>query len=126
MALRARGCQKTTEEAGERNSPVPLAPPTPLALQNLGRATLAEAKFTFLYGAWGGVQNLGPSELRIVVVMGPPEPVLRYAVLRAGGHSYGTGSILKEPSWTLVPSLPPPRILPGPHPRPSGLLSSLG
>lgn len=65
----------------------PLVPPIPLALQNLGRATLAEAKFTFLYGAWGGVQNMGPSELRTVVVMGPPEPVLRCAVLRAGGHS---------------------------------------
>lgn len=126
MALRARGCQKTTEEALLSSGIGDPLAPTPLALQNLGRATLAEAKFTFLYGAWGGVQNLGPSKLKIVVVTGPPEPVLCCAVLRAGGHSKGTGSILEEPSWALVPSPPPPRILPGPHPRPSGLLSSLG
>lgn len=64
-----------------------MAPATPLALQNLGRAALAEAKFTFLYGARGGVQNLGSSKLRIVVVVGPPEAALLCAVLRDGGHS---------------------------------------
>lgn len=82
-----------TKEAGERNSPVlrnrgPLAP-TPLALQNLGRATLVEAKFTFLYGAWSGVQNLGSSKLRTVVVVDPPKPALLPAVQRDGGHSQG-------------------------------------
>lgn len=87
MALRARGCQKTTEEALLSSGIGDPLAPTPLALQNLGRATLAEAKFTFLYGAWGGVQNLGPSKLKIVVVTGLPEPVLYCAVLRAGGHS---------------------------------------
>lgn len=41
-----------------------MAPATPLALQNLGRAALAEAKFTFLYGARGGVQNLGVFQVK--------------------------------------------------------------
>lgn len=39
--------------------------------QSLGRATLAEAKFTFLCGAWGCVQSPGSTEPRIVVMCGP-------------------------------------------------------
>lgn len=54
----------------------PWAPPTlpyspNSSPQSLRRATLAEAKFTFLCGAWGCVQSLGSTEPRIVVMGGP-------------------------------------------------------
>lgn len=65
---------ESSEEAGKRDAPAlrgkglpdfPLPPPAPilqLSPQSLGRATLAEAKFTFLRGAWGRVQSPGSTE----------------------------------------------------------------
>lgn len=47
------------------------SPALPTSLQTLGRATPAEAKFTFLRGAWGCVQHLGFAEPRIVVTDRP-------------------------------------------------------
>lgn len=50
-----------------RSREPPSSPSQPAA----PRATLAEAKFTFLHGAWGCVQSLGSAEPRIVVKDGP-------------------------------------------------------
>lgn len=72
---------ESLEEAGERRDShctqrwnpwlLPPLPIPPMQPSEPGRATLAEAKFTFLCGAWGHVQSLGSTEPGIVV-MGRP------------------------------------------------------
>lgn len=69
-----------------RDMGLPGSRPQPASPQSPGRATLAEAKFTFLCGAWGCVQSPGSIEPRIVVMGGPAGPVLLCAVLRNGAQ----------------------------------------
>lgn len=53
---------------GTRDPSVPPNhPPPDSSPQSLGRASLAEATFTFLCEAWGCVQSPGSTEPRIVV-----------------------------------------------------------
>lgn len=60
----------TPRHPGTRDpSAPPNHPPSPdSSPQNLGRATPAEATFTFLCEAWGCVQSPGSTEPRIVVM----------------------------------------------------------
>lgn len=97
------------------------------SLQSLGSAALAEAKFTFLCGAWGCVQSLGPAEPRIVVKVGLTEPVLSPPLCspeergpQQGARTWEEWSVLKEGSVQPA-STEGPLWLPL---RPKGLLSS--
>lgn len=53
----AGGCRAASTVISVNRHPPPL--PARCSPQSLGRATLAEAKFTFLCGAWGCVQSQG-------------------------------------------------------------------
>lgn len=48
-----------SKQAKGATPPPSLSPSPQCSPQSLGRATLAEAKFTFLCGAWGCVQSQG-------------------------------------------------------------------
>lgn len=124
---------ESSEEAGERRDPAalrdtgPLGPLPTSSPQSLGRATLAEAKFTFLCGAWGCVQSLGSAEPKIVVKCGPDQasPPLcspeEHGPLPGARTPKGYNLFLRAPCWGLAAQTPL-RVLSGPRPRPRGPL----
>lgn len=71
LSKQARGgTPPVLRDIGPLGSSYPLPNPHS-SPQSLGRATLAEAKFTFLCGAWGCVQSPGSAAPRIVVTGRP-------------------------------------------------------